>query len=203
MNTPDTLSRFIHMVSALPYVPSRHVYRLSDYFLKMDVQDMEAFLHEMLTLRNQLTRCSICDGWRQSNDTCAWCGPHRDQSRMCVVESWIDAYALERSKLFTGVYHVLGGALAPLDGITPDLLTFSRCLDRIEKGCFEEILIATNQTPEGEATASYLLRIAQKRTLPENTKFTLLASGVPVGTALEYVDRLTLGKALANRRMFI
>ena len=194
----DSLIAFIQLLGTLPYLPSRHFYRLADHFLMMKQDDFIEFLDRLKELRQLLIKCSVCDGWKEKDQDCYWCGKSRDQFSLCVVESWIDAYALERSRLFGGVYHVLGGALSPLEGITADTLSFERCIERVQNNVFEEIIVATNQTPEGEATASYLTRRLQRAGV--TIKITHLASGVPVGTSLEFVDRLTLGKALANRR---
>ena len=115
-----------------------------------------------------------------------------------MVETWIDAIALERAKMFQGLYHILGGHISPMDGITPDQLHFDALLERINTLPLSEIIIATNQTPEGEATASYIERIIQKSKKIITVSY--LATGIPVGTSLEYVDKLTIQKALSFRR---
>ncbi len=199
-----TLSQFIKCIGVFPYISVRHTYRFADYFLNMHESHMEDFLKEIIKLRKSLTNCISCNSWRESSGECSWCGSHRNQSRMCVVETWIDAYVIERSGLFDGIYHVLGGALAPLDGMTPDVLSFNLCIQRALNGSLAELIIATNQTPEGEATASHLLRLLQHNGAMKNgLSVSCLASGVPVGSALEYVDKLTLGKALAHRRQVV
>jgi recombination protein RecR len=123
----------------------------------------------------------------------------KDQTSLCIVETWIDALSLERAKIFKGIYHILGGNVSPLDGITPDQLHFEKLTQRIQSLPLTEIIIATNQTPEGEATASYIERII-KQCNKKDIVISYLATGIPVGTSLEYVDKLTIQKAISFRR---
>lgn len=181
-------------------MPSKYLYRLVHHFLQKDQLVFNNFLDELTKLRDTITLCSNCYGWCEKGKECPWCGSGRDQYSICVVETWIDAISFERSGIFRGSYHMLGGALSPLDGITPDLLNFQGLLTRINRDDCQvnEIIIATNQTPEGDATSFYLERLLMEHR--KSITITCLASGVPVGGNLEFIDRVTLGKAFSFRR---
>jgi recombination protein RecR len=196
------LHEFIKLIQSIPFVPSRNTYRLAEFFLKYDFDELQSFCNTIIDVRTMLETCTTCCCWKEKEKQCLWCGPSRDQSLICIIESWIDTLALERSGVYKGTYHVLGGAISPLDGILPEMLSFDILLERLKKSEeIQEVIIATNQTPEGDATAMYLERIIKS----QNTNITIthLASGVPVGSSLEFVDKLTIGKAFSFRRKLI
>ena len=147
-------------------------------------------------MRERHTLCSVCLGLT-ADDPCALCqDPQRDADAICVVERPADLIALERSGQFKGRYHVLHGCLAPLDGVGPEELRIAELLRRLEDGSVREVVIATNPTVEGEATALYLSRLIK----PLGVRVTRIAHGLPMGADVEYADSMTLGKALEGRR---
>lgn len=145
-----------------------------------------------------MERCNICLSWKEISYHCIFCQGERDQTVICVVESWIDAISLERSRIFNGVFHVLGGRISPINGINYFDLHFQELEERIINTNVTEIIIATNQTPEGEATASYIEKVVKGTNKPISISY--LATGVPVGASLEFIDKITLAKAISNRR---
>lgn len=149
--------------------------------------------------RKAIRPCPHCFNWMESGDLCFVCAtPDRDNEIICIVETWYDLHALEKVGDFKGVYHVLGGALSPLEGIGPDNLTINALLKRISEHPVKEVIFATNPTPEGEATASFIASKIKDSLIP----LSRLASGVPTGSSLEYMDRITISKALSGRRPF-
>jgi recombination protein RecR len=198
LNQIPTLQSFVRLIQSIPFVSSRHLYRLSEHFLLMNKIELESFFNEILKLKENLKICEKCCCWKEINQNCIWCSEKRDQKVICVVETWIDVISLERSGIFKGVYHVLGGAIAPIDGITIDVLSFDLLINRLKNEQFFEIIIGTNQTPEGDATACHLERLIELNNIKINVSY--LASGIPVGTSLEFVDKLTIGKAFSYRR---
>ena len=198
-NRIPSLQKLLQISKKIPYVPSKHLYHLVESILNHKDTELDIFFKEILLLKNQLILCQNCYAWKENTIDCFWCNQSKKQSILCIVETWIDALALERAKIFQGVYHILGGNVSPLDGITPDQLHFDKLTERIETLPLTEIIIATNQTPEGEATASYIERIISKCN-KENIIISYLATGIPVGTSLEYVDKLTIAKAISFRR---
>jgi recombination protein RecR len=199
LNKVPTLHEFIRLVQSIPYVHSRYSFKLTEYFLKLDENEYLNFFKKFQELRFKLEICSDCNAWKEKNDDCVWCGKMRSDNELCVVESWIDAAVLERSGVFKGQYHILGGAISPLDGITPDLLNFQTLIKKLKNNVqIKEVIISTNQTPEGDATASYLERLINQNKI--NVIISFPASGIPVGTNLEYVDKVTINKAFLNKR---
>lgn len=194
-----SLQKLLQISKKIPYVPTKHLYHLAESILNYKKNDLEVFFNEILVLKNQLIICENCYAWREIDIDCYWCHKRKEQSILCIVETWIDALALERAKIFQGIYHILGGNVSPLEGITPDQLHFEKLTERIETLPLTEIIIATNQTPEGEATASYIERIINACD-KKNIIISYLATGIPVGTSLEYVDKLTIAKAISFRR---
>ena len=193
-----TLLALLKQLQRIPYLASRNLYVVAQYFLDLDEQATEQFCQVLIQLKKQVDKCVECFSWKEKEKGCSYCmAPKRDKQLICVVENWRDLIALEKTGGYLGVYHVLGGALCPLDGIGPDDLTIKPLVARIDKGC-KELIFAFNQTPEGEATASY---IAMKLKGKEQ-RISCLARGLPVGSSLESMDRLTVYKALSERRPF-
>ena len=119
----SALSSFIKQIERLPYIPSKYTLRFVNYFLEMSPEAIDDFFKSLIILRNALVLCDICCSWREINNECLWCSKKRNQEKICVVETWIDAGSLEKSGIFDGMYHVLGGVINPLEGKTPDHLS--------------------------------------------------------------------------------
>jgi recombination protein RecR len=171
--------------------------------LKAKRDDVHRLAESIVKLRQEMGLCRQCFGFSEVNpesdgDTlCMVClNPQRAQDTICVVEEPADLIAVEKSQEFKGLYHVLQGTLSPLDGIGPDALRIRELLDRIRSGSIREVIVATNPTVEGEATALYLSKVIK----PLGVAVTRIARGLPMGGDLEYIDAVTLGKALEGRR---
>ncbi len=193
---PAPLARLIQELVKLPGIGEKTATRLAFHFLRTDRRDVDALAEALVKMREGTRLCSVCLGLT-ADDPCALCqDPQRDTSAICVVERPADLIALERSGQFRGRYHVLHGCLAPLDGVGPEELRIAELLRRLEDGSVREIVIATNPTIEGEATALYLSRLIK----PLGVRVTRIAHGLPMGADVEYADTMTLGKALEGRR---
>ncbi len=203
-NKVPALHEFLYLIQTIPHIPSRNIYRLAEHLLDGDEELFNEFFNRLIELRAKIKICDNCCCWRtrDENEDCPWCGISRNQTEICVIEKWIDILFLERAGVFNGMYHVLGGAISPIDGITPDLLSIDLLMQRLsDDKNINELIIATNQTPEGDATATYIERLIYKKKL--NISVSMPASGIPVGTAFEFVDKVTIGKAFSNRRKII
>ena len=192
------LQQLLKQLQQMPYVASKNLYRVAHHFLEMDAHRMRQLCTILMDVKEHLVKCSTCWVWQERNQDCTFCSTKRDQTIICVVETWHDLCAIEKTGGYRGAYHVLGGAICPLDGIGPENLTINQLVARVTTTPCNELILAMNQTPEGESTASFIAR-----KLPDkNIKITCLARGIPVGSTLEYMDRLTLHKALFERRLF-
>ncbi len=190
------LVRLIEELSKLPTVGPKTAQRLAFYMLSMPVEDAEALASAILEAKRRIRYCSICANITEA-DPCELCtDAKRDQSVICVVENPRDVAAMERTREFRGLYHVLQGAISPLDGIGPDDLRIAELLRRLAGGTVLELIVATNPRVEGEATALYLAKVIK----PLGVKVTRIAHGLPVGGDLEYADEVTLARALEGRR---
>lgn len=205
MDGLPTLQQLLRQLQRVPYLSSKNLYRVAHYFLSLPPEQLELFCRSLRETQVNLTRCNRCCSWQERSAGCLFCdAPKRDHSVICVVETWYDLTAIERSGSYNGEYHVLGGALSPLDGIGPEDLSIKLLVERIEgaeerpAGSFSEVILALNQTPEGEATAALVARALRGKSVA----LTCLARGMPVGSTLEFMDRLTLNKALSERRNF-
>lgn len=198
------LQRLIRQLQRVPYLASKNIYRVAAYFLTSDEKQIEAFCQAILEAKKIVKPCSLCFNWTEHHELCSLCASDkRDKRSICVVESWHDLWAIENAGEYHGVYHVLGGVLCPLEGIGPDHLTIKYLLARLAIGDVDELIFATNPTPEGEATASYIhAKISKLQGQTNSLKVSQLASGVPIGSSLEYMDRVTISKALLGRRPF-
>lgn len=190
------LARLIEELSKMPTVGPKTAQRLAFYILGMAPEDAEKLSQAILDAKARIRHCSICFHITDV-DPCVICSSaSRTQSIICVVEDPRDVLAMERTREYRGLYHVLHGAISPLDGVGPDDLKITELLRRVEAGGVEEIIVATNPRVEGEATAIYLAKILK----PLGLKVTRIAHGLPVGADLEYADEVTLAKALEGRR---
>jgi recombination protein RecR len=194
-----TLTHLLKTLQQIPYLASKNVYKVAAHFLEMNPQKVEQFCSTLDAMKKKLRKCSVCFYWQESATGCSFCtSTKREKEIVCVVESWQEIIAIENTRGYNGVYHVLNGVISPLDGIGPEDLTIDYLLARIEKGDIKEVILATNQTPEGEATAMYIARKLKDK----NVLISCLARGLPVGSLLEGMDRLTVFKALSERRPF-
>lgn len=181
--------------ASLPGIGMKSAQRLAYHVMSMDRAQVEDFAQALINAKDNVHRCSICQNLTE-REVCPICSDDsRDKSVICVVESPKDVTAFERTREFGGVYHVLHGLLSPMDGITPDKLRIKELLARIADGGVEEVIMATNPTVEGDATALYIANLLK----PLGLKVSRLAFGLPVGGILEYADEVTLYKALENR----
>jgi len=190
------VQRLINELSRLPGIGPKSAARLTFYLLRTgdnQALDLAQALHD---LKERTRFCSVCFNITEE-DPCPLCQDMaRDQTILCVVEEPLDVLAIERSRAFNGRYHVLHGAISPVEGVGPEDLRIAELVARIEQGKFRELILATNPTLEGESTALYL----QRRLTRPNLRLTRLARGLPVGGDLEYTDEITLGRAVEGRQ---
>lgn len=190
------VAKLIEELEKLPAVGPKTAQRLAFYILKVSDEEAKDLAEAILEVKRKIKICPVCFNVTDQ-ETCEICRDiERDQSIICVVEEPTDIVAVEKTKEFKGQYHVLQGAISPIDGIGPEDLKVSELLDRLKDQAVKEIILATNPNIEGEATAMYLSRLIK----PLGIKVTRLASGLPVGGDLEYADEVTLGRALEGRR---
>ena len=192
-----SLTKLIEEFEKLPGIGHKNAQRLAFYILGRSKEDAERLANAILQARNSLKFCKICQNI-SDRDICSICeNSARDHSVICVVEDPRDVVAMERSRGFQGVYHVLHGVMSPMNGIGPDDLRIRELVHRITDDV-KEVILATNPTVEGDTTAMYLAKLLR----PFQIKITRIAHGIPVGGDLEYADEVTLAKALQGRREF-
>ncbi len=186
----------IDELGRLPGIGPKSAQRIAFHLLQAEPADVRRLADVLIEVKDKVRFCSICFNVSQ-DEQCRICrDPRRDPSALCVVEEYKDVVAIERTREFRGRYHVLGGAISPIDGIGPDQLRIRELMVRLADGELTEIILATDPNLEGEATATYLTRMLR----PMGLRVTRLASGLPVGGDLEYADEVTLGRAFAGRR---
>jgi|TARA_B100001250_G_scaffold192739_1_gene165685 recombination protein RecR len=190
---PDSVIRLIDELSRLPGIGNKTAQRLAFHLLNSDKELSDSLSNALLDIKIKIKQCSNCHGITEE-DPCKICNdPRRDDGLLCVVENAYDIFVFEKINSFSGRYHVLGGALSPLDGIGPEDLKINSLLNRVSDGM--EVVIATNPSVEGETTALYLSKILANK----GVKVSKLARGVPVGSDLEYIDEATLIRAMEGR----
>ena len=190
------ISRLIEEFAKLPGVGRKTAQRLAFHVINMDKDQVKALAHAIVEAKNNITYCSTCCNIADKNP-CSICdSPNRTSDIICVVEDPRDVAAMERTKEFHGKYHVLHGTISPMDSITPDMLKIKELVGRMANPELKEVILATNPTIEGEATAMYIARLIK----PFNIKVTRIAHGLPVGADIEYADEMTITKALEGRR---
>ena len=189
------LDRLIQLLTRLPGIGKKSASRIAYYILKSDQHFADQLSTDIADVKRRIRQCSTCGNFTEI-DPCPICtDTKRDRSIVCVVEQSEDVHTIENTNEYSGLFHVLTGVISPLDGIGPENLTIDKLASRISKGEIDEVIIATNPTVEGDATAMYLLRMLAE----SNVKVSRLASGLPVGGDLEYADRLTLARSLKGR----
>jgi len=188
----------VNEFASLPGIGRKTAFRLVMHILRRDSAEVKRFGETVIRLRDDVCYCSVCHGISDT-PVCDICSnPSRDQSLICVVENVQDVLAVENTRQFTGLYHVLGGVISPVDGVGPSDLSINKLEERVREGGIKEIILALSTTMEGDTTNYYLY----KRLSPYNIEITTLARGVAIGDVLEYTDEITLGQSIVNRRHF-
>jgi recombination protein RecR len=197
---PKVIKQALEELSKIPTYGERTSSRFLYNFLKLPKEERDRLLESLGSLNEQIKVCSEC-GLVSDMDPCRICqDPKRNKRFICVVEEPQDAYAIERIERYTGVYHVLGGRIAPLEGISPQDLNIDKLLERIEKNAVKEVIIATNPNLEGEATANYLIKLLKKRF--SKLKVSRISHGLQFGSLVELADELSLEKSIEKRTSF-
>jgi recombination protein RecR len=190
------LNNLIAELSKLPGIGGKTAQRLAFHVLSLSDDEAVGLANSIVEAKRNMKYCSVC-GNLTDVDPCSICSDNaRDHSVICVVESPRDVYAMERIREYNGLYHVLNGAISPMDGIGPEDINLRSLILRLQEGDIKELILATNPNIEGEATAMYIARLVK----PAGIKVTRIAHGIPVGGDLEYADEVTLSKALEGRR---
>lgn len=192
----EPMTRLIDELKKLPGIGSKTAQRLAFHILRSSEDDAEALAAAVRDVKDKLRLCSVCNNITDV-DPCSYCSnPTRNQKLICVVEEPTNIAAVEKTRHFNGVYHVLHGSISPLHGVGPEQLRIGNLLKRVEGGQTEEVILATNPTVEGEATATYLAQQLRRQGL----RVTRIAMGIPVGSDIEYTDEVTMLKAMEGRR---
>jgi recombination protein RecR len=196
LSLPESLLRLVEQLQKLPGIGAKGAQRLAFHILRHPRQDADELCAAIRDVKERVTYCSTCNNITDA-DPCVFCtSATRDHRLVCVVEEPQNVAVVEKTREFKGVYHVLMGALSPLQGVGPDDLKIAGLLARVGGGAIEEVILATNPTVEGEATALYLARLLK----PLGVRVTRIAMGIPVGSDLEYADEVTMTRAMENRR---
>jgi len=192
----EPITRLVDQLRKLPGIGQKTAQRLAFHILRRPTEEALALADAIRNAKEKIRQCSVCNNITDT-DPCFYCtGASRDRKAICVVEEPHNIFAVERTRTFSGMYHVLGGALSPIQGIGPDQLKIRSLIERLKGGIVEEIIVATNPTAEGEATAVYLSKLLK----PLGIKVTRIGMGIPVGSDLEYADEITMLKAMEGRR---
>lgn len=187
------LEKLVSELSKLPGIGRKSAQRLSIYFLKQSKSEVQELARALIEVKDKVRECEICFNFTESSPCSICLSKNRNRSIICVVEEQTDLMAIERSGEYKGLYHVIGGVISPLDGISPDDLHIQELFDRLDS--VEEVIIATNPSIEGETTTLYLQREMKHRDI----KITRIARGIPMGSAIEHADQVTLVRALEGR----
>jgi len=192
----EPMSRLIDELKKLPGIGSKSAQRLAFHLLRQAPEDALALADAIRDAKEKIRECTVCGNITDA-DPCLYCtGSNRSKRTICVVEEPHNVLAVEKTRTYSGMYHVLGGSLAPLQGRGPDQLRIKQLIERLKGASVEEIIIATNPTAEGEATAMYLSKLLK----PLGVRVTRIGVGIPVGADLEYADEITMLKAMEGRR---
>ena len=193
----EPVMRLINQFSRLPGVGPKTAQRLAFFVIGMSEDDVKAFAEDLVHAKEKAVFCPVCGNLMNKDDSC--CGvcadPSRDASLICVVSDIKDVLAIEKTREYKGVYHVLHGVISPMDGVGPDDIRIAALIDRLAKGNVSEVILATNPDVQGTATAAYIAKTIR----PLGMKVTRIAHGVPIGADLEYTDEVTLVRALEGR----
>jgi recombination protein RecR len=196
MSHPESLSRLIERLQKLPGIGAKSAQRLAYHVLRTPREDADMLCAAIQDVKERVTYCTVCNNITDV-DPCRFCADEkRERHVICVVEEPQNVAAIEKTREFRGLYHVLMGALSPLQGVGPDDLKIRGLLSRVADGSVTEVVLATNPNVEGEATALYLARLLK----PLGLRVTRIATGIPVGSDIEYADEITMSKAMSGRR---
>lgn len=196
MKQPASLQRLLDELSRLPGIGPKSAQRIAYWILASSRADAERLASSLVEVKDSIRFCEVCFDFAEGPQCEVCADPTRDGAVICVVEEPRDAAAIEKTAEFSGKYHILHGAISPIDGVGPDQLRIRELLSRLSDESIKEVIIATNPNVEGETTASYLARLIK----PLGIRVTRIASGLPVGGDLEYADEVTLGRAMEARR---
>jgi recombination protein RecR len=192
----EPLARLILEIKRLPGIGQKSAQRVAFHVLRSKREDVDRLVQALIDVKEKLGICTICNNI-SDGEVCSYClDTSRDQGTICVIEEPHNILPIETTRQFNGVYHILHGSISPLRGIGPEQLRIKSLLHRIDNGVVTEVILATNPTVEGEATASYLSRLLK----PLGVRVTRIAMGIPVGSDLEYADEVTMMKSMENRR---
>ncbi|HWR24451.1 MAG TPA: recombination mediator RecR [Feifaniaceae bacterium] len=192
----EPIARLTAQLARLPGIGMKSAQRLAYHMLEVPKSQASELAEAILHAREKVFCCPVCGGYTDSNP-CALCADAaRDNGVICVVQDARDVLAMEKSREFGGRYHVLHGSLSPMDGVGPEDIRIRELMERVDRGGVKEVILATNPDVEGEATASYIAKLLKVK----NVRVTRIAHGIPIGGNLEYIDEVTLGKALTGRR---
>lgn len=195
---PEPVSRLIGELKRLPGIGLKSAQRIAFYVLRSEAEEASALARAILDVKEKIVTCRICNNVTEV-DPCQYCtSPERSAKVVCVVEEPPNVVAIEKTHEYKGRYHILMGALSPLQGVGPEQLKIEGLLERVRQGEIEEVILATNPNVEGEATAIYLSKLLK----PLGVRVTRIAMGIPVGSELDYADEVTMGKALEGRREY-
>lgn len=198
MPTAEPVSKLIQELNKLPGIGPKSAQRLAYHLLRASEEQVRLLADALLSLKQKTTLCSICFNVTVSDPCSICCSDQRDRSRICIVEQPQDILALENTRVYNGLYHVLHGAISPTEGVGTDTLRIKEIMERLQGGLVKEVILATNPTLEGETTAMYLNKLLS----PLGIRITRLARGLPFGTELEYADDVTLTRAIEGRQEF-
>lgn len=198
LKLPPSLNRLINELSKLPGIGPKSAQRLAFYLLKKDNVEIMTLSESVKDIRKDINFCDQCHNMAEQNPCSVCADPTRNHQVICVVEEPLDALALDRTGVFKGVFHVLGGVLSPIEGVGVEQLQIASLIERVTKLNAQELIIATNPTLEGETTAMHIAKLLKDSPV----KITRLARGLPMGGDLEYADEVTLSRALEGRREF-
>nr|MBC7244652.1 recombination protein RecR [Chloroflexota bacterium] len=194
--TPKPVTRLIEELSRLPGIGPKTASRLTYFLLRAPAEQAQSLAEAIRQVKERTVLCSVCFNIAESSPCSICSSPDRDPTQICVVEEPLDVLAIERTRQYQGLYHVLHGAISPVEGIGPEELKIRELVQRVRNGNVHEVLLATNPNLEGEATAMYIAR----QILPLGVRVTRLARGLPIGGDLEYADEVTLAQALEGRQ---
>ncbi len=201
LKIPSSLERLHHALQKLPFISPKYVQRIATHIVEMKDSEAKELSEAIEKARTSLKKCEVCFSFAQNTTLCTVCQDEkRSQEVICVVETWHDLCAIERAFPFEGTYHILGGALSPLEGIGPDDLHIEELVERLKTGAVKELIFATNPTPEGETTASYIVK--KVTTYLPSLIISRIASGMPTGSSLTFMDTTTIHRALVGRKPF-
>ncbi len=196
MRYPKSFEELLECFKSLPGIGEKNAERLCFAVLQFSEEQAKNFSNSIMNVKNKIKKCSICNNYTEDSDTCEICNDAaRDKSTICVVESVKDLILLEKSNAYKGIYHVLEGLISPLEGINPEDIKINQLINRIKKENIKEVILALNMTMEGETTSLYILKLLEGT----GVSVTKIAAGIPVAADMEYLDSLTIQRALEGR----